>query len=106
GVLAIAHDDNSAHRFAFAVPLSDSEPQVGPDRHPGHVTHPHRAAILPDADRDLPDVLDATEIAEPADRVVGARHLYGPRPDVLVRPANGIDHLPRGRPVRQQPGRV
>src|SRR5437899_6908261 len=37
-----------------------------------------RAPILPDADRDLLDVPDSTEVAEPADRVVRARHLYGP----------------------------
>src|SRR3989449_458149 len=84
-VLAIAHDHNSAHRFAFAVPLSDPEPQVRPDRHPGHIADPHRAPVLPDADRDLLDVPDPTEVAEPANRVVGARHLNGPRPDVLVR---------------------
>src|SRR5438876_105646 len=92
--------------IAIPVPPSDPEPQVGPDRHPSHIADPHRTPILPDGDRDLFDVPDSTEVAEPADRVVRARHLYGPRPDVLVRPANGIDHLPRGGSVRQQSRRV
>src|SRR5213594_3916890 len=105
-VLAIAHHHDPTDGLPSAIPLGDPEPQIGPDRHPGHIADPHGTPILPDADRDLLDVLHPAEVAEPADRVVGARHLYGPRPDVLVRPANGSDHLPRGGPVRQQSGRV
>src|SRR5439155_870470 len=75
-ILAITHDYNSAHCFAFAVALSDPEPQVGPDRHPGHIGDAHRAPVLPDAHRDLPDVPDSTEVAKPADRVVRARNFH------------------------------
>src|SRR5439155_19299044 len=92
--------------LSSSIPLGDPEPQVGPDRHPGHIADPYRAPILSDADRDLLDVTDPTEVAEPADRVVGARHLYGPRPDVLVGPAHGRDDLARRYAVGEEPGRV
>src|SRR5205823_14908594 len=105
-VLAIAHHHHPTHGLPSSIPLGDPEPQVGPDRHPGHITDPHRAPILPDADRDLPDVLDSTEVAEPADRVVRARDLYGPRPDVLVGPAHRGDDLARRYAVGEEPGRV
>src|SRR5207247_1969524 len=94
-VLAIAHHHNPADGLPSAIALGDPEPQIGPDGHPGHVADPHRAPVLPDADRDLLYVPYPTEVAEPADRVVGTRHLYGPRPDVLVGSAHGVDHLPR-----------
>src|SRR5207302_3596376 len=105
-VLTIAHDHNSAHRFALAIPLSDPESEVGPDRHAGHVTDPHRAAVLPDTDRDLLDVPDSTEVAEPADRVVRARDFHRAGPDVLVGPAHHGYDLARRDAVGEEPGRV
>src|SRR5207247_6877404 len=105
-VLPIAHHHDPTDGLSSSIPLGDPEPQVGPDRHPGHIADPYRAPILSDADRDLLDVTDPTEVAEPADRVVGARHLYGPRPDVLVGPAHGRDDLARRYAVGEEPGRV
>src|SRR5713101_7932126 len=69
-VLAIAHHDDPADGLPYSITLGDPEPQVGPDRHPGYITDPYRAPVFPDADRDLPDVPDPTEVTEPADRVV------------------------------------
>src|SRR5213082_320769 len=105
-VLAIAHHHDPTHGLPSAIPLGDPEPQVGPDRHPGHITDPHRAPILSDADRDLPDVPDSTEVAEPANRVVRARDFHRARPNVLVGPAYGRDDLARRYAVGEEPGRV
>src|SRR5207253_9596734 len=81
-VLAIAHHHDPTDGLPSAVPLGDPEPQVGPDRHPRHITDPDRAPILPHTDRDLLDVLDPTELAKPAARVVRTRDLHRACTDV------------------------
>ena len=71
----------------------------------GHVTDSDGAAT-PCANRDVLDVRCTAEVAEPADRVVGARDLDRARADVLVRAAHHIDDLARGDAVREQARRI
>ena len=44
-VLAVAHDDDAAHRFAFAVPIRNAFSQIGTKRHDAQIPHQHGSAV-------------------------------------------------------------
>ncbi len=53
GILAIAHDDNAAHNFPFAVELGQTAPALGAGDHIRHVAQQQRGAAHIGTERDL-----------------------------------------------------
>ena len=58
-VFAVAHDDDAADDFAFAVQLRDAAPEVAAEMHGADVLDIDRRAVL-DLEHDVLDVLDAS----------------------------------------------
>ena len=75
GILAIAHDDNAAHHFPFAIELGDAAPHLGPGDHICHIPQQQRGAAHIGTERDLLQILDAFQIAVGAHHVLRFRHL-------------------------------
>jgi len=55
-VLAEAHDDDAADRFAFAVQFRDAAPDIRPEPHLRDVAHTDRRPSRTRAERDAFDV--------------------------------------------------
>ncbi len=75
GILAVAHDDDAAHYFPFAVELGDTAPHLGTGDHICHIPQQQRGAAYRGAERDLLQILNALEIAVGAHHVLRFRHL-------------------------------
>ncbi len=105
-VLAMAHDDDATHRLPLPIQLRDPEAEIGTHRHAGDIADAHRAPPCAYRDSNLRDVFHAAEIAEPADHIVRASHLYRARADVLVRAPHRLDDLSDLHTVCEQPGGV
>ena len=58
-VLAVAHDDDAADRFALAVEFRDAAPQVRAEMHGADILHIDRRAVH-DLEHDVLDVRDAS----------------------------------------------
>ncbi|MNT16460.1 hypothetical protein D3C72_1515640 [compost metagenome] len=75
GILAVAHDDDAAHHFPFAVELGDAAPTLGAGDHIRHITQQQRGAAHSGTERDLLQILHALQIAIRAHHVLRFRHL-------------------------------
>ena len=91
GVLAGPHDDDAAHRVAFAVEVGDAAADFRSQGDGAEVLDQDRRSLLVRSDDDLFDVLHALGVAPPADHVLRAGELDQPPAHVVVAVANRLD---------------
>jgi len=75
GILAPAHDDDAANRFAFTIQFDDATPHLGTDAQFGNVRKQHGRAIGIDTQRDIGQIIEALYITGGANHVLGLAHL-------------------------------
>ena len=105
-VLSVTHDDHAAHRLALAVELGEPAAQVGPQVDAADVAHQDRGPAAVGPDRDLLQVGDRLNVAAAAHDVLGAAELDQAPAHLVVRAADGIDHLAEREAVGEQRRRV
>src|SRR5262249_10343233 len=88
-VLAVAHDDDAARRFAFAVELREAASNVGTDAHLADVADANRRAALDVRDRRVPDLVRRLDVAATANDLFVPRDLEHAAADFLIRLAHG-----------------
>ena len=89
-VLAVAHDDDAAHRFAFAVPIRNAFSQIGTQRHDAQIPHQHGSAIA-GCNGDLFDVSQGSDIPDSSHQIVGTCHFKYPPPYLIVARPDFVD---------------
>ncbi len=104
-VLAVAHDDDTAHRFALAVPLGNALSQVGTVRDDAQITHQHRSTIA-GCNRDFLDVRQGPDITHSSHQVVGAGHFKHPPAYLVVAGPDFVDDGLQGNMQSQQAFRI
>ena len=70
-VHALAHDDDPADGFAFAIPLCDSFADIGAEAHRSQIAQQDRRPVLA-ADGNRCEIVQRAQIAETADHVLCA----------------------------------
>src|SRR5207244_1668845 len=83
GVLSMAHDDDPAHRVAFAVQIDDASANVRPQDHFSQILNQDRGPGFVGPHDDVSDVLRGFGIASPADHVFGAGKFNQPPSHVV-----------------------
>ena len=73
GIHAVAHHDNAANGFPFALPLGNSFPNVRPERNGSQIADQNRRAVLGCNGNGF-EVAQGMQIAEAANHVFGAAH--------------------------------
>src|SRR5712692_7981613 len=73
GIHPVAHHDNSANRFPFALPLGNTFPDVRPERHCPQISDEDRGAVL-SCYRNGFQVAQRAQIAEAANHVFRSAH--------------------------------
>ena len=91
-ILAEAHHDDPADRFALAVELTDTAPQLRAEANPGNIANQHRNALLRRLYRDIFEILQRIDVAGGADHVLGLRHLDHPTAGFHIAAPDGIAH--------------
>ena len=103
---ARSHHNDAAYRLALAVPVGETAPDLRPDGDVGDIGERERRPPGADAERDLLEVADVLDIAEPAHHVLAFAHLDQPPADVRVGALDGgLDGAER-HTVGAQPHRV
>src|SRR5215469_8255441 len=100
-ILPVTHYDDSADGFAFSVPLGDAFTEVGPVGDHTQVANQHRRSIV-GRDRDVLDIAERFDIADPTYQVIGASHFEDPSTDFVVARADLVDDSPQRNVQRQQ----
>src|SRR5260221_406897 len=106
GVGAIAHHDDATDGFAFAIPLGDAAPHVRPELHIGNLAQQDRHAVGADTDRDLPQVVEALNVAAHAQDEFFLGHFDGAPANFAVAALHGHAHFSDGKVVCAQAGRI
>ena len=89
-VHAVAHHDNPAHGFSFALPFRHAFADIRPERDRSQVADQHRRAIL-GRDRHGFQIVQRAQIAEAANHVFGPAHFEQASADFVRAAANFFD---------------
>ena len=94
GVFSIAHDDDAARDFPFAIALRKSAPHQRSDGDVGNVLDTDGGpALRVNHNRDVPDVINGLDVAKSAHHELHLPHLDHFSADIVVRVLNGhLDH--------------
>src|SRR4029453_6321703 len=94
-VLAVAHDDNAADRFAASIELSHPAPDVAPEMDISDVLHVDRRTVL-DFEDDVLNVLNFFDVTAAANVILGRCDLESLAADI------GVAHLDRANDLAER----
>src|SRR5205823_2002687 len=89
-VLAVAHDDDSAHNFTLGVQFRDATADVRTEMDRADVLHINGRAVL-GFKRHVLDVFDAFDVAAPAHVVFGGGNFENLSANIAIRHADFVD---------------
>ena len=102
GVFSVAHDDDPADGFAFAVQVHQAAAQLGPQVYMGDVPDQDGRAVLVHPDGRVLYVLDGLDVAQTSHHELGLAHLDQSAAHVVVAALQGRAYFRQGNVVGQQ----
>ena len=87
------HHDDAGHHIAFAVPIRNAAPKVGPEHHAADVLDANRNATWAGRQHDFSDIVDRLRISTAAHHVFGAAQFHQPSAHIVIPGAHGIGDL-------------
>ena len=91
GIHSVAHHDNAANGFAFALPLGNTFANVRPERNCSQIADEHRRAVL-GCDGNGFQVAQRTQIAKSANHVFGPAHFEHASTDFVRAGSHSVNH--------------
>src|SRR5205807_679570 len=105
GIQPIPHDDNAAHRLAFAVPLRDTFPQVWAEGNGAQIFDEYGRSVL-SHDRDVCQIIERLQIAQPANHVSRTAQFQYATTDFIRARLDAVDNGREGYAISEQLVRI